>query len=199
MFLVLAAFASCTKDLDRKPNTGSYANDVYATADGYKTQLAKIYSAFALTGSNGPGSTDLGGIDAGTSDFLRLYWNAQELSTDEAICAWNDPGVPDFHNLNWTAGNTILTGLYNRCLYQIAVANSFLQESTPEKLASRGVNEADVKAFIAEARFLRAYQYSVLIDLFGNPPFVTEADPIGKVFYRSRFPVLTCSLTLNQS
>ena len=182
LFFVLAAFASCTKDLDRKPNTGSYANDVYATADGYKAQLAKIYSAFALTGSQGPGSTDLGGIDPGTSDFLRLYWNAQELSTDEAICAWNDPGVPDFHNLNWTAGNTILAGLYNRCLYQIAVANSFLQESTPEKLASRGINEADVKAFIAEARFLRAYQYSVLIDLFGNPPFVTEADPIGTGF-----------------
>lgn len=181
-FFVLAAFASCTKNLDRKPNTGSYADDVYATAQGYEAQLAKVYSAFALTGSNGPGSTDLGGIDAGTSDFLRLYWNVQELSTDEAICAWNDPGVPDFHNLNWTAGNTILTGLYNRCLYQIAVANSFLQESTPEKLSSRGINEADVKAFIAEARFLRAYQYSILIDLFGNPPFVTEADAIGTGF-----------------
>lgn len=181
-FSVVAAFVSCTKNLDRKPNIGSYADDVYATVDGYKAQLIKAYSAFALTGSDGPGSTDLGGIDPGTSDFLRLYWNAQELSTDEAICAWNDPGVPDFHNLNWTAGNTILTGLYNRCMYQITVCNSFLQESTPDKLSGRGINEADVKPFIAEARFLRAYQYSVLIDLFGNPPFTTEADPIGTGF-----------------
>ena len=130
-FSVVVAFASCTKDLDRRPNTGSYADDVYATVDGYKNQLAKVYSAFALTGSSGPGSSDLGGIDAGTSDFLRLYWNAQELTTDEAICAWNDPGVPDFHNLNWTSGNTILTGLYNRCLYQIAVANSFFAGINP--------------------------------------------------------------------
>src|SRR5437762_7362037 len=28
--------------------------------------------------------------------------------------------------------------------------------------------------------FLRAFQYSVLMDLFANPPFVTEKDPIGK-------------------
>jgi len=185
-FSVIAVFVSCTKDLDRKPNTGTYANDVYATVDGYKTQLAKIYSAFALTGSDGPSSSDLGGIDAGTSDFLRLYWNAQELSTDEAICAWNDPGVPDFHNLNWTSGNTILTGLYNRCLYQVAVANSFLQESTPDKLSSRNIDASAVEEFIAEARFLRAYQYSVLMDLFGNPPFVTDSSAIGTGFLPSQ-------------
>ena len=176
------AAASCTKDLDRKPNTGTYSDDVFANVDGYKTQLVKIYSAFALTGSQGAGSSDLGGIDAGTSDFLRLYWNAQELSTDEAICAWNDPGVPDFHNLNWTASNVILTGLYNRCLYQVAVANSYLQEAAPDKVAGRGITGADadkIKQFAAEARFLRAYQYSVLMDLFGNPPFVTEKDGIG--------------------
>src|SRR5690606_33589853 len=30
-----------------------------------------------------------------------------------------------------------------------------------------------------EARFLRAYQYWVLMDLFGNPPFVTDAETLG--------------------
>src|SRR5206468_12935252 len=32
------------------------------------------------------------------------------------------------------------------------------------------------------ARFLRAYQYWVLMDLFANPPFVTENSPIGKSY-----------------
>lgn len=182
-FVVAVFFVSCTKDLDRKPNTGVFADDVYANLDGYKAQLVKVYSAFALTGSQGPGSSDLGGIDAGTSDFLRLYWNAQELTTDEAICAWNDPGVPDFHNMNWTASNTILTGLYNRCMYQVALVNSYLSESTDDKLAARGITDVTtVHEFIAEARFIRAYQYSVMMDLFGNPPFVTESDPIGGSF-----------------
>ena len=48
---------------------------------------------------------------------------------------------------------------------------------------SRGINPDDVKQFVAEARFLRAYQYSILMDLFGNPPFVTETDPIGTGFF----------------
>ena len=176
------AFTSCTKNLDRKPGVGTYVDDVYATADGYKSQLAKVYSAFALTGSGGPGTSDLGGIDAGTSDFLRLYWNAQQLTTDETICAWNDPGVPDFHNMNWTSSNVILNGLYNRSLYQVTIANTFLKEAAPDKVSGRGISGADadnITQYAAEARFLRAYQYSVLMDLFGNPPFVTENDPIG--------------------
>ncbi len=182
-FTVAVFFVSCTKNLDRKPNTGVFADDVYSNLDGYKAQLVKVYSAFALTGSQGPGSSDLGGIDAGTSDFLRLYWNAQELTTDEAICAWNDPGVPDFHNMNWTASNTILTGLYNRCMYQVALVNSYLSESTDDKLAARGITDVTtVHQYVAEARFIRAYQYSVMMDLFGNPPFVTENDPIGGSF-----------------
>ena len=70
-----------------------------------------------LTSSTGPANSDLGGIDAGTSDFVRLLFDAQELSTDEAVCAWNDPGVPDFHNMNWNQGNVILLGLYSRSIY----------------------------------------------------------------------------------
>ncbi len=179
---LFTAISSCTKNLDRRPSVGTYVDSVYSSAEGYKIQLAKVYSAFALTGKDGPSSSDLGGIDAGTSDFLRLYWNAQQLTTDESICAWNDPGVPDFHNMNWTSGNVILNGLYNRCLYQIVVANSFLKECAPDKVSGRGISDADnatIQVYAAEARFLRAFQYSVLMDLFGNPPFITEADPIG--------------------
>jgi hypothetical protein len=174
--------ASCTKDLDRTPTNGTTVSSVYGTAAGYKQALAKAYSAFALTSSSGPGNSDIAGIDAGTSDFIRMYWNAQELSTDEAICAWNDPGVPDFHNFNWTSANTLLTGLYNRSIYQITVCNDFIKNSTDAAVAANGITGADaanIKHYRAEARFLRAYQYWVLMDLFANPPFVTENDPVG--------------------
>ncbi|MDB5014523.1 MAG: rane protein [Daejeonella sp.] len=175
--------ASCEKDLDRVPTNSLTSNVVYNSLDGYKQVIAKVYASYGLTGPNGEGSSDLAGIDAGTSDFLRLYWNAQELSTDEAACVWNDPGVPDFHNMNWTASNVILRGLYNRSLYQITMANEFIRESADSKLADRGISGGaaeDVKHYRAEARFIRAFQYAVLMDLFGNPPFVTENDPIGK-------------------
>lgn len=181
-FIMAVLLAACTDKLDRMPSNTNLADNVYSSVEGYKSVLAKVYGAFALTGSNGSGSSDLEGIDAGTSDFLRMYWNAQELSTDEAICAWNDPGIPDFHNMNWTANNVILMGLYYRCQYQITMANEFIRESTDDKISSRGISGADadaIREFRAEARFLRAFQYWVLMDLFAQPSFVTENDPIG--------------------
>lgn len=183
MLLVAVYLVSCTKDLNRKPINTTTDEVALSTALGYKQNLAKVYAAFALTGSTGSGSSDLGGIDAGTSDFLRLYWNAQELPTDEAVCVWGDPGIPDFHNSNWTSSNVILNGLYNRSIYQITVANAFISEASDANLSSRGITGTDltnVRNFRAEARFLRAYQYWVLMDLFGNPPFVDENSPIGK-------------------
>jgi ABC-type sulfate transport system substrate-binding protein len=87
---------SCTKDLDRAPTYDVSSDVVYKDAAGYKTQLAKAYAGFALTGSQGPaGNPDIKGIDEGTSDYIRQYWSAQELTTDEAVIGWGDPGVPD--------------------------------------------------------------------------------------------------------
>lgn len=182
--ILLSTFSSCKKDLNLSPTNDITSDVAYSTPAGYKQVLTKIYASFATTGGSGSGSSDLGGIDAGTSDFIRLYWNAQELPTDEGLCVWNDPGVYDLNYMTYTSDNILLRGLYTRSLYQITVANEFLRESTPEKLASRnitGTDAANITAYRAEARFLRAYQYWVLMDLFGNPPFITEANTIGVV------------------
>ncbi|MBV7530330.1 RagB/SusD family nutrient uptake outer membrane protein [Chitinophaga sp. sic0106] len=183
---VLAAvvgFSSCTKDLDRMPTNSTTSDIAYGTLAGYKQVLAKVYGSFALAGNNGTSTSDLAGIDPGQADFLRLYWNAQELPTEEAMCVWNDPGIPDFHYMNWTSNNVLLAALYNRALFHVTVANEFLREATDGKIASRGFSGKDaeeIKTYRAEARFLRAFEYWVLMDLFANPPFVTENDPIGK-------------------
>ncbi len=181
LFLLL----SCNKDLNRKPINGIYADSVYNSIGGYKQSLAKVYGAFALTGTTGPGATDLAGIDAGLSDFIRMYWNVQELASDEAICAWTtdaNGAIQELNTMNWSANDAILTGLYYRCFYQITVANAFILEATPSAAASHGISGSDtatIRQFAAEARFLRAYQYWVLMDLFANPPFVTEANGVG--------------------
>jgi len=182
--VIISTFASCSKDLNRTPTNATTSSGAYQTAADYKNVLAKVYGAFALTGNGGPSATtgDIVGIDQGTSDFIRLYWNVQELTTDDAICAWNDPGVPDLHNFNFTSSNVLLLGLYNRSIYQITVCNDFIKQSTDAALSSRGISgkdAADIRHYRAEARFLRAYQYWVLMDLFGNPPFVDDNSPIG--------------------
>lgn len=183
--MTVMTVTSCHNKLDLMPVNDITADIVYSTPEGYKQSLAKVYGSFAMTGGGGSGSSDIGGIEAGTSDFLRLYWNVQEMTTDMGICAWvQDPGVPDLNNMTWTTDNVMLMGLYARSIYQITVVNEFLRESTEEKVSGRGITGADaaeIQRYRAEARFLRAYQYWVLMDLYGNPPFVTEESTIGKV------------------
>jgi hypothetical protein len=186
--LIIAAFAvlgagslvSCSKNLNREPPNTETASEVFSTPQGALEALAKVYGAYALTGNQGNASSDLGGIDAGTSDFIRLLWYADELPTDEAVCAWNDPGVPDFHNMAWTSSNVNLDGLYYRCMFQITVANAFIQQAASVKFT--GSDETDLANYVAEARFLRAFQYWEMMDLFGSPPFITDKDPIGGTY-----------------
>ncbi|GAB2706628.1 membrane protein [Hymenobacter frigidus] len=184
LFLSTALFGlstSCTKDLDQTPKYELTPDKVFVNLAGYKQVLAKLYGGFALTGPSGPGSGDIVGIDAGTSDYIRQWWSAAELTTDEAVIAWNDPGVQEWHRMNWDATNPLTRGLYSRLYYEIAICNEFIREATDDKLSSRvaGSELAQGKLFRAEARFLRAVAYSHVIDLYGNGPFVTDKDAVG--------------------
>jgi hypothetical protein len=184
---IVIVLVSCTKKLDLFPTNDLTPEDVYATSTGYKQALAKVYAAFALTGNTGgTGSADIPTqiiADEGNSDFLRLYWNLQELTTDEASWTWqNDAGIRGLHEMSWSSINPIVSGLYYRSFFQISLANDFIRQSSDESVSGRGITGASadsIRNYKAEARFLRAYQYWILMDLFGNPPFVTEIDQVG--------------------
>ena len=193
--MALSAGLTSCNDLDLKPKYETTPDRVYVDLNGYRSVLAKVYGGFAVTGlgsddGGASGGGDVQGIDEGTSDYIRQLWSAQELSTDEAILAWGDAGVRDWHNMNWTASNPLIRGLYYRIYYEIAVANEFIRESSDEKLNSRlsGADVTTAKRYRAEARFLRAVAYQHILDLYGGGPFVVETDPAG-VFtppYRNR-------------
>lgn len=170
----LATFSSCTKDLDRFPTNGDTSKSIYDSPEKTMQAFAKVYGAYGLTG-NGDGG-DIAGIDEGSSDFVRQLFSLQELSTETAINAWGDGGVPDIHVHSWSASNALVRGLYYRSIYQIKLASDFLRNTESH------AGEANMRTYRAEVRFLRAYQYWVLLDLYGNPPFVTEATPTGKVY-----------------
>ena len=183
--ITILVTASCNK-LDLTPTNDLTAVNVFATPQGYKQALAKVYGAFALTGNATTGQQDIPVEiiqDEGNSDFLRLYWNLQELTTDEAAWSWqSDAGIQGLHELNWGSINSIINGLYYRSYYQITVANNFINESSDDNIAKRGITGTDadnIRLYRAEARFLRAYQYWVLMDLYANPPMVTENTAIG--------------------
>ncbi|HEY4112007.1 RagB/SusD family nutrient uptake outer membrane protein [Puia sp.] len=190
IFYIAAALclsaAACTKKLDRLPTNDITPDKAYSTSTGYKEGLAKVYAAFANTGNTGgTGNPDIPTQiinDEGNSDFLRLYFNLQELTTDEGAWTWqNDAGIQGLHEMSWSSINPIVDGLYYRSFFQIALCNEFIRQSADGVLDGKHFPSQSVDSirhYRAEARFLRAYQYWVLMDLYGNPPFVTEKDAI---------------------
>lgn len=174
--------SSCELDLlpeDDRLTSASAFDD----PESYRAFLAKIYAGISLSGQQGPaGQPDLIGLDEGFSNYLRLYWKLQQLPTDESVIGWDDGTIRDLNYQNWTAGNEFIATMYTRIMYQVSLTNEFLRQTTPELLDSRGVSGAlreEVQLYRAEARFMRALSYWHMLDLFGNPPFVTDQDPIG--------------------
>lgn len=189
--LVIAISAnSCAKKLDLYPTNDLTPEKAYSNAAGYKSILAKIYGTLSITGNAGPaGNPDIsGGLDEGSQvAFIRMFFNCEELPTDEAVVAWNDQTIHDFHDMKWTSADPFIKGIYARPIYNITLINEYLRESTDAKLAERGItgnDAADIKKSVAEVRFLRAFNYWVMMDLFGKSTFITENDKVGTALPR---------------
>ena len=144
--------------------------DVFKDAATAKSALAKVYASLALTGQKGPaGSGDIQGIDEGASQYTRLMFNLNVLTTDESIVGWGDPGLPNLHEISWGASNSFVEAMYYRLAQTVSFSNSFIANA--EALSS---TTPEVKEYVAEARFIRAYAYYSLMDLYANVPLVTE-------------------------
>ena len=173
---------SCFGDLDTMPldETQLVGEKVYSTADGYTGVLAKCYSSLILTGQKGGdgGDGDLEGANEGYSGYVRLMFYLQELSTDDFIMPSSSNGLRKCLNLQWDASNaSVIRWTYQRLYMTIAYCNELLRECTEDKLKSRGLwNQLgdECASYRAEARFIRAYCYATLCDLFGAVPYIDE-------------------------
>ena len=126
----------------------------------------KCYAEFVLEGF-APGESELDLGDAGLSVCYRLLWNANELSTDEAICGWTDKGIAEYDYNTFTAANESLYGLYWRLCFGATICTQYLKEC--------GDYDASMTA---EVHFIRALYYYYLLDNFGNPSF---SETVGEV------------------
>lgn len=179
--LCLAA-AGCTDTVVAPKSTIAETN-AFNDPNTYRAFIAKVYAGLAVSGQQGPaGQGDIQGIDEGFSQYLRLFWEAQELPTDAAVIGWGDVGLPELNTQMWAASNSFVVAMYYRIFFQVGMANQFLRETTDAKLSERGVTDAlraQIRQYRAEARFLRALSYWHGIDFFGAIPLVTDADPLG--------------------
>ena len=166
----LSIVVSCHDDLNQSPiDPDSFTEEnVFASVNEAKGALAKLYASLALTGQNGPaGSPDIADIDEGFSQFSRMLFNLNEITTDHAVVGWGDPGLPDLHGMYWSSSNDFTEAMYYRLAQAVSFSNSFIKNASE-------LTGDEVNVFIAEARFLRAYAYYNLLDLYGNVPLTTE-------------------------
>ncbi|HEY0777853.1 MAG TPA: hypothetical protein VGD56_07780, partial [Gemmatirosa sp.] len=174
--------SGCTNvDVTNPSAIGS--TNVFSDAGSYQAFVAKLYGVLALSGPTGPNKSDIQGLDAGFSQYLRLLWQMEELPTDEAVIAWTDgSGLQDLNTQGWTSSNGFSGTMYARVQQQATLAAEFLRQTTDAQLTSRNVSataRAQIQTYRAEARFLRALSYWHALDIFGSVPLVTESTPIG--------------------
>ena len=177
--IILSALmvSSCVKDLDVTPKDPSkiLAGNLGDDPIYMQQALGKIYASFIISGQGANGGDDIAASDGNFFTTTRALWNLQEITTDEAICAWGDVGIADLNTQTWSPSNPFLTALYQRLALSITYANDFIKNA-------QGNSSPDVVRYVAEARFLRALAYTWAIDLFGQFPLTTEADGVGKFF-----------------
>lgn len=168
LFCILASFQSCTNDLDTEPLVELSLEDLLIQdPDAVSGILSRLYASFALSGPNGPGSSDISD-DAGESPFLRGIVNLQDFSADAMKNRWGDDGLDQLTTTsNWDENNKFFRYLYNRIYYTIPQANNLLSVLSSVEVDNK-------EQVIAEVRFIRSLAYYYLIDAFGKGVLVTE-------------------------
>ena len=119
---LLISMAACT-DLEIEPKSSATSAVVFNDESSYTAFIAKVYAGLAVTGQLGPaGDADIKGIDEGFSNYLRQYWQIQELTTEEAVITWGDEGLDDLNAHTWTSANQFITATYYRIFFQVMVS-----------------------------------------------------------------------------
>lgn len=126
---------------------------------------SKCYAGLIMEGNDG--NADFSIDDAGKSTLLRNLFNFNEVPTDEAVCWWSDGGIADVAYNKFDPGNATLKNLYYRLMSNISYENHFL---------SLDAAKADRTKY-AEVRVLRAYNYFLMLDFFGDPTFIDKISP----------------------
>lgn len=167
------ALTSCMSDLE----DGNIDPNVQAEPD-ITALYSKCYACLIMEGMDG--AADFSVDDAGKSTLIRNIFNANVLSTDEGICWWTDGGLEDYGKNTPKPSSDAIRFLYYRLIMDISYCNHYLEleaaKADPTKMA--------------EVRFIRAYLYYQMLDLFGDPSFIPSVSasmPLQAHAYNEKF------------
>lgn len=175
---VCLALCGCSDELNQMPVTETTSADVYSEAANYKSVLAKIYASYVLAGQGQGGDNgDLTTING--QDFSRGYFNLQEAATDEVANTWlSGNNLIDLTYMTWSSKDAWVSDSYYWLFFNIALCNEFLRHCSEDEIAKFSSAEQDeIRCFRSEARFVRAFSYWMVLDLYRKGPKVDENTP----------------------
>lgn len=162
MVCIAFALTACVKDLNTEP-----IDPNSSTSFNQDRMFTKCYACMAVIGQSDPGGdSDVEDIDAGMSGFYRTIWYCNDLTTDEAFWIWDDAEARGLPTTNWNGTSDMIRGIYTRLNIDIKYCNHYLTYA--------GSSTDEEKKRLAEVRWIRAFHYYYLMDLFLYAPFVTE-------------------------
>ena len=159
--LLLVPLQGCT-DLNETPISSITPSNFFHTPGEVLAALAGVYAGLRNTASEGE------------------YWGVSEVSTDEMVVPtrgsdWYDNGTwLETHRQTWLANSpatlSFVNNVWNTAYAGIARSNVLLEALQADaKLDSTHTIEG-------EARFLRAFYYYLLMDVFGGVPIATTTE-----------------------
>ena len=152
--MVLPLFMACEDLLDEKTFTTLSPEDFFKTAEDAEVVLNSVYGELRY------------------SDITRDAVTLQEVNTDihiersGGIFTHNQP-IEEF---TWTSSHQWVKNWWERRYRGIFKANTVL-----DNIALIDMDEVRRQEIIAEARFLRAFNYYLLFDFFGGVPLITDS------------------------
>src|SRR3977135_4139297 len=158
--LLLVPLQGCT-DLSETPISAIIPSHFYHTEGEVLAALAGVYAGLRNTASEGE------------------YWGLSEVSTDEIVVPtrgsdWFDNGTwLETHRQTWAANSpatlSFMNNAWNTAYARVARANVLLD-------ALQRVTVPNQTQIEGEVRFLRAFYYYLLMDLYGGVPIATTLE-----------------------
>ena len=175
VFAIAAVFASGCNVLDKKPLDIISDGQVWEDQDLTDAYLANMYYDNCVAVNEMPVTFDW--TDENFWKGPGCGWAFINEMADEGVCLWN------FHTdmvKGWKAGGISATNVpiylewWDNGYRLIRDANYFMEKLS----ASTTLDKSFIKKRMAEARFIRAFNYFALVKRYGGVPLITKTQKV---------------------
>lgn len=167
--LLIIGLGGCNDLLDQEPQAQIATSNAYTTADDASRALVAAYNPLRAVNwcCQGSGNSNGGGYN---------YWIFGNVATDDAIKG-GESGSDQIYAQNIayytvSPGNLAVNDAWDILYIGVRNANLVLDRVPEIEMDDSALKER----YLAEAKFLRAYYYFLLVQTFGDVPLILTTD-----------------------